>query len=140
MPDNTRVGDLEIDQDLRFQKREWAFERASWVVMALVVLAGLLGLLGRGPMSDQTAVSGDGLVTVELRDGERQVVEVDELRLVSRTHEHRATPRHSGAMNSRLLRHSIRPPLPVHVRMTAVEAVFEGHAEAARAELLDAAR
>jgi hypothetical protein len=65
MADTTRVGDLEIDQDLRFQKREWAFERVSWVVMALFVLAGLLGLLGRGPMSHQTAVSGDGLVTVE---------------------------------------------------------------------------
>jgi hypothetical protein len=65
MPDDTRVGDLEIDQDLRFQKREWAFERVSWVVMILFVLAGLLGLLGRGPMSHRTAASPDGMVTVE---------------------------------------------------------------------------
>jgi hypothetical protein len=65
MADTTRVGDLEIDQDLRFQKREWAFERVSWVVMALFVLAGLLGLLGRGPMSYQTAASPDGTVSVE---------------------------------------------------------------------------
>lgn len=65
MPDTTRVGDLEIDHDLRFQKREWAFERVAWVAMALLVLAGLLGLLGRGPMSNQTAASPDGTVTVE---------------------------------------------------------------------------
>jgi hypothetical protein len=65
MPEVRRVGDLEIDQDLRFQRREWAFERVAWVGMALLVLAALLGLLGRGPMSRQTAASPDGAVTVE---------------------------------------------------------------------------
>ena len=65
MPDHTRVGDLDIDQDLRFQKREWAFERISWVGMALFILAALLGLLGRGPMSDQIVTSPDGTLTVE---------------------------------------------------------------------------
>lgn len=65
MPEVRRVGDLEIDQDLRFQKREWVFERIAWAVMALIVLAALLGLFGRGPMSHQTAASPDGAVTVE---------------------------------------------------------------------------
>lgn len=65
MPDVTRVGDLDIDEDLRFQRREWAFERVSWAAMALLILAALLGLFGRGPMSDHTVASPDGAVAIE---------------------------------------------------------------------------
>jgi hypothetical protein len=49
-----RVGDLELGQDLDYQRREWAFERAGWVVMALIVVAALLGLFGDGPLSRTT--------------------------------------------------------------------------------------
>ena len=38
-----RVGDLEIHQDLPFQRRSWTVQRVGWAIMALVVLAGLLG-------------------------------------------------------------------------------------------------
>jgi hypothetical protein len=56
MSDVPRVGDLEVHQDLDYQRREWLFERVGWAVMALVVLAALLGLLGRsGPLSRTTA-------------------------------------------------------------------------------------
>jgi hypothetical protein len=50
-----RIGDLEIDQDLEFQRRTWMVQRVGWVVMALVALAALLGLLGPGPLSNATA-------------------------------------------------------------------------------------
>jgi hypothetical protein len=52
-----RVGDLEIDQDLTHQRREWRTERVGWIVLLLVLAAALLGLLGRGPMSNAAAGS-----------------------------------------------------------------------------------
>ena len=50
-----RVGDLEIDEDLPFQRRLWAIERVGWIGMVLVALAALVGLFGRGPLSTATA-------------------------------------------------------------------------------------
>ncbi len=58
MSETRRVGDLEIGQDLGFQRRQWAIQRVAWVVMALVVVAGLLGLLGEGPLSRASAEAG----------------------------------------------------------------------------------
>lgn len=58
-----RVGELDVGQDLEFQRREWRVQRIAWVVMALVLLAGLTGLLGSGPLAHAAAES-DGL-TVE---------------------------------------------------------------------------
>ncbi len=49
-----RVGDLEIGQDVDFQRREWAVQRVAWVVAALILAAALLGLLGAGPLSRVT--------------------------------------------------------------------------------------
>jgi hypothetical protein len=51
-----RVRDLEIDEDLDFERRSQRVERIGLVVMGLVVLAALLGLLGSGPLSHATAV------------------------------------------------------------------------------------
>ncbi len=50
-----RVGQIELDEDLTFLKRAWKVERVGWIVMALIVLAALLGLFGRGPLSRATA-------------------------------------------------------------------------------------
>lgn len=46
-----RVGDLEIEQDLAVQRRDWCMERIGWWTMLLIVLAGLLGAFGHGPVS-----------------------------------------------------------------------------------------
>jgi len=43
-----RVGDLEIEQDLRFQRREWRVQRIGWLLMALLICAALLGVFGGG--------------------------------------------------------------------------------------------
>lgn len=51
-----RVGDLEIEEDLDHQRRCWKLERASWAVMALVLLAAMAGLFGSGPLSWATVV------------------------------------------------------------------------------------
>src|SRR5687767_5732095 len=34
-----RVGDLEIGQDLKYQKRQWTVQRAGWAIMCLLLLA-----------------------------------------------------------------------------------------------------
>jgi hypothetical protein len=46
-----RVGSLEIAQNLGFQRKEWRVQRIGWVVMALLILASLLGLTGRGVLA-----------------------------------------------------------------------------------------
>ena len=55
MSDTKRVGDLEVGQDLGFERRTWAVQRAAWVVMLLILAAALVGLVGRGPLSRATA-------------------------------------------------------------------------------------
>lgn len=45
------VDSLEIEEDLPFQRRSWVIERIGWAVMALVVIAALLGMFGDGPWS-----------------------------------------------------------------------------------------
>jgi hypothetical protein len=49
------VGDLEVNQDLNFQRRFWTIERIGWIVIALAVIAALLGLFGTGPLSSTNA-------------------------------------------------------------------------------------
>jgi hypothetical protein len=71
MPANERK-ELEVEQDLDFQRRDWAFERAGWLFMLLVVLAAALGTFGGGPLSGRTAVTPDSSTRVEYQRFERQ--------------------------------------------------------------------
>lgn len=71
MTEIKHIGGLELDEDLPHQRREWTVQRVGWVVMALVVLAALAGLLGHGPLSQATARSDDGTVSVEYDRFER---------------------------------------------------------------------
>jgi hypothetical protein len=57
-----RVGDLEVNQDLAYQRREWLADRVGWAVMSLVILAGLLGLFGHGWLSWAEATDHSGAV------------------------------------------------------------------------------
>lgn len=50
-----RVGDLEINQDLAFERRQWPVQRVGWGVGALIIVAALLGVFGSGPLSAATA-------------------------------------------------------------------------------------
>ena len=65
-----RKGDLEIDENLDFQRRVWAFQRVGWVVMALVVLAALLGLLGPGLLSTSAKAENED-ANLSIREYER---------------------------------------------------------------------
>lgn len=60
-----RVGTLEVAQDLRFQRRAWAFQRAGWLAMALALALAVAGVFGHGVVSKRSATSRDGGVKVE---------------------------------------------------------------------------
>jgi hypothetical protein len=56
---------LELEEDIRFEKKNWIAERIAWVILLLVTLAALAGLLGRGGLSRQKAVSEPGGLEVK---------------------------------------------------------------------------
>lgn len=49
---------LDIGQDIEFQYREWSVQRAAWLVGAVLLIAGTLGLFGGGPLSHAAVTSG----------------------------------------------------------------------------------
>lgn len=54
-----------VEEDMPMQQRVWRFERVGWYVLVMIVLLGLAGLFGNGPLSDAEVVSPDGRITVE---------------------------------------------------------------------------
>lgn len=60
MAETQYSGDLVIEQDLRFQQRTWVVQRVGWGVIACVLVAALLGLLGSGPLASSTLDSPQG--------------------------------------------------------------------------------
>lgn len=62
-PDGHR--DLDVQQDDRFQQREWRIERVGTLLLALFILAGLLGVIGPGPVSHTTTNSEAGSFSVD---------------------------------------------------------------------------
>ena len=45
-------------EDLSYHRRNWAVQRAGWLLMALVLLLGLLGVLGDGPLARTERTAG----------------------------------------------------------------------------------
>ena len=62
-PDQERT--LDLDDDPRFLRRERQVTKLGWVLLMLFVLAGLLGLLGPGPLSSTTAGAAGDAVQLE---------------------------------------------------------------------------
>ena len=66
------ASDLLLEQDLDFQRREWAIQRAAWLVFLAIVLAAVLGLFGSdGLVSDAAAGEKDGPLFLEYQRFER---------------------------------------------------------------------
>jgi hypothetical protein len=51
---------LDVEEDPRFHRNDWRVQRVGWVLLALIIVAGLSGLLGSGPLSRVTAGGGGG--------------------------------------------------------------------------------
>lgn len=59
-----RVGDLEINEDMEFQEREWRWGRLGRALLVVIVLVSGVGLFGHGPISWTTAAADDGSLEV----------------------------------------------------------------------------
>jgi hypothetical protein len=66
MRNNAAPRDLDhFPQDMPFQRRQWVFERVSWVVMGTVILLAALGFAGPGPLSHRSVATPDGSLRIE---------------------------------------------------------------------------
>ncbi len=61
MPGNEEsIEDLDAPERISHQRWEWSIERLGWIVMAGVIVAGLAGGLGRGPLTWRDVANDDG--------------------------------------------------------------------------------
>lgn len=60
-----RIGDLEINQDISVQRRMWKIQRIGWAAMAVIVILGLVGLFGHGPVSRASVGDRQGPLWIE---------------------------------------------------------------------------
>ena len=60
-----RTGDLELQQDLVLQRREWIVERVGWCIMLLLLVAALLGAFGRGWLSHTSVADARGTLRLD---------------------------------------------------------------------------
>lgn len=56
---------LQLDSDMRWQRREWRWQRVTTVVLVLLLAAAFVGAFGDGPLSEQTVTRGDLTVVHE---------------------------------------------------------------------------
>ena len=54
---------LQVREDMPFQRKQWFIQRCGWILVALFVLAGVLGVFGGGPLS--RSVKEEGGLRVE---------------------------------------------------------------------------
>lgn len=58
--DIQKHGDLEIEEDIKSQERIWKAQRIGRILFAIILLAGIAGVFGNGPLSNHQ-VSKNGL-------------------------------------------------------------------------------
>ncbi|HEX6571721.1 MAG TPA: hypothetical protein VF055_06830 [Steroidobacteraceae bacterium] len=58
------ASNLQVNEDMRFQERDWLGQRVGWFALASLLLAGCLGLMGSGPLSQAERSDGRGF-TIE---------------------------------------------------------------------------
>jgi hypothetical protein len=67
----SRVGDVEVGEDLGFQQHWWRFERLAWLLLCVVLVADALGVFGRGWLANARWRSPDGGIEVKYERVER---------------------------------------------------------------------
>jgi hypothetical protein len=56
---------LQVDDDIDQHRRIWAFERAGWIVLLLLLVAAALGLFGPGILGSAHPTAPNGALSVE---------------------------------------------------------------------------
>ena len=57
--------ELDIDEDMEYQRRAWRLQRIGWIAIGVLLFAALLGLFGQGPLSRSVAADPRNRITVE---------------------------------------------------------------------------
>lgn len=64
MAKNKRVSDIDIDEDIGYQEREWQLQPIGWALIWLSIIAALLGVFGKGVLANAEASDPTGALTV----------------------------------------------------------------------------
>ncbi len=74
-------GDIELRENMSFQRRQLRVERMSWVIGTILLGLALAGFTGRGPVASTERSDSEGLLTVSYdridRRDSRSTVELD---------------------------------------------------------------
>jgi hypothetical protein len=88
MADRSTPG-LELEEDEAFHARVWRLRRAGWLAMVLLILVGLTGLLGVGPLSRAAVSDASGLHVEHARFARAEAPESLRVRLPAQADGHR---------------------------------------------------
>ena len=55
----------EFQAEERIHRREWLVQRIAWGLLILIIVAGLAGLFGNGPLSKQTMATASGTIEID---------------------------------------------------------------------------
>ncbi|WP_439212704.1 hypothetical protein [Duffyella gerundensis] len=72
-PDEEQSRSYPLQEDMRWQRREWRLQKVGVVMLFLIVIAGACGLFSRGFLSEQQVRSGDRQLQVEYERFGRQL-------------------------------------------------------------------
>jgi hypothetical protein len=64
-------GEIEVGEDLEFQRKWWRFENFAWILFTLIIVLDIAGLFGRGPIAKAERRSPDGTIDVKYERIER---------------------------------------------------------------------
>jgi hypothetical protein len=63
--------EVEVGEDLDFQRQWWRFENFVWVIFTLIIVLDLCGVFGRGPVAKAGRRAADGTIDVKYERIER---------------------------------------------------------------------
>ena len=63
--------EIEVGEDLDFQRKWWRFENFVWVIFSLIIVLDLCGVFGRGPFAKAERRTADGTIDVKYERIER---------------------------------------------------------------------
>ena len=63
MSELKEIGDIQINEDPAFQRRDWQAQRVGWITMLILLVLALAGAFGNGPLS-RAAIGSQDIVEI----------------------------------------------------------------------------